>query len=296
MVLAKRSGELTMRTRTALLGIALTLSGSAIAQDASWQPTEVGPGIYMLEGQGDFIGGNLGLLMGDDGVVLIDDGIPQVSAMTVASVEELTGAPVNFVINTHAHADHTGANAGFADKGATVVAHNNLRMALIDQQFEPAGLPELTFDDSVTFHLNGQTAYVFHMPDAHTSGDAGIHFREANVIHTGDVMFNKMFPFIDLDGGGTVDGFIAGQQLMIDMANDATLIIPGHGPLADRADLQIAVDMLIDSQSRVKALVDDGMSLEEVQAANPLAPYSSWSWDFITTERMVETLYRSLTD
>ena len=287
-----------MKNKSIFLALSLISAGAAMAQDTelSWKATEVETGIYMLEGQGGFTGGNLGLLMGDDGVVLIDDGVPNISATTVAAVEDLTKRPVNFLINTHAHGDHTGANDVFHGKGATVVAHDKLRAALLeDDSFAPAGLPELTFSDSVTFHLNGQTAYVFHLPAAHTSGDAGIHFTEANVIHTGDVMFNRIFPFIDLDGGGSVDGFIAGQQKMIAMADDDTRIIPGHGPLASKADLQAAVDMLIDAQGLVKALVDAGNSLDEVKAANPLAKYDSWSWDFITTERMTETLYRSLT-
>ena len=270
----------------------------ALAQDEnlSWSVTEVEPGLYMFEGQGGFTGGNLGLSMGGDGVVLIDDGLPNISAMTISSVEEITGQPVNFLINTHAHGDHTGANADLHTKGATVVAHDNLRAALLeDEAFPAAGLPELTFNDSMTFHLNGHTAFVFHIPAAHTSGDSAILFTDVNVLHTGDVMFNKIFPFIDLDGGGSVDGFIAGQQRMLSMIDDETKVIPGHGPLASKADLQSAVDMLVDAQSKVRALVEGGQSLDEIKAANPLAQYESWSWDFITTERMTETLYRSLT-
>ena len=181
-------------------------------------------------------------------------------------------------------------------KGATVIAHDNLRKALVaDEQFDQSGLPELTFNDSVTFHLNGHTAYVFHIMGAHTDGDAAIHFTDVNVIHTGDVMFNRIFPFIDLDSGGSVDGFIAGQQKILAMANDETKIIPGHGPLASKADLQAAVDMLIEAQARVKALVDAGMSREDVLAEKPLATYDSWSWDFITTEIMTDTIFTSLT-
>jgi len=277
---------------------AVVLCSAAVAQqgDPSWKSTEIEPGLYMLEGQGQFIGGNLGLLTGDDGVVLIDNGVPQVSALTVSSVEELTDSPVNFLINTHAHGDHTGANSPFVQLGATVVAHDNLRRALLtDDEFDQSGIPELTFNDSVTFHLNGHSAYVFHIPSAHTDGDAAIKFPEVNVIHAGDVFFNKIYPFIDLDGGGSVDGFIAGQQEILSMADDATRIIPGHGPLASKADLQAAVDMLIDAKSRVKALVDAGKSNDEVLAENPLSVYDSWSWDFITTEVMTNTIYRSLT-
>jgi glyoxylase-like metal-dependent hydrolase (beta-lactamase superfamily II) len=284
--------------KTSLVFMLLLPTGALFAQDDSnWKTQEVVPGIHMLESDRGFAGGNLGLLTGDDGVVLIDDGMPTITATTVAAVEALTGDPVNFVINTHAHGDHTGANAVFMEKGATVVVHDNLRQALTeDEQYDQSALPELTFSDSVTFHLNGHTAYVFHIPSAHTSGDAAIHFTDVNVIHTGDVMFNGMFPFIDLDGGGSVDGFIAGQQKLHAMADDQTKIIPGHGPLANKADLKAAIDMLIDARAMVEELVDEGLSLEDVQAANPLGKYQSWNWDFITTEVMTETIYRSLTE
>ena len=160
----------------------------------------------------------------------------------------------------------------------------------------PAGIPVVTFADQVTFHVNGHTAHVFHVETAHTDGDSVIHFRDQNVIHTGDLFFNYMFPFIDLDSGGTVDGYIAGQQRIIAMSDESTRIIPGHGPLADRDDLQAAVDMLVDAKKRVKKLVDAGMSADEVVAANPLADYhDTWNWGFITTERMTQTLVRDLT-
>ncbi|MDZ7642996.1 MAG: MBL fold metallo-hydrolase [Woeseiaceae bacterium] len=145
--------------------------------------------------------------------------------------------------------------------------------------------------------MNGHRANVFHVEHAHTDGDAVIHFPDANVIHTGDAMFNGMFPFIDLGSGGSVDGFIAAQSRIIDMADDDTRIIPGHGPLASRADLVRARDMLVDARARVAALVDEGLSEDEVLERNPLAGYhDDWNWDFITTERMTETLYRALAE
>ena len=278
---------------------AATFTGVTLqAQESeiSFTSTEVASGLYMLEGQGGFAGGNLGLVTGDDGVVLIDDGLEPLTAITVAAVESLTGDPVDFVINTHAHGDHIGANATLHGKGATIVAHENLRRAMIADDAAREALPELTFTDSVTFHLNGHAAYVFHVPNAHTDGDSVIHFPEANVIHTGDVMFNRMYPFIDLDGGGTVDGYIAAQKKIIAMADDETKIIPGHGVLASKADLQSAVDMLEDSQARISALVGEGKSLDDIQSENPLGVYHDvWNWQFITTESMTETIYRSLT-
>ncbi len=287
-----------MKNRILVALCTFSFAAAAAAQegDISWKSTELAPGLYMLQGQGGFPGGNLGLITGDDGVVLIDDGLEPLVAVTVAAIESLTGDPIDFVINTHAHGDHVGANEVLHGKGATIVAHENLRTRMVKDGSNRAALPELTFTDAVTFHLNGHTARVFHVANAHTDGDSVIHFPEVNVIHAGDVMFNHLFPYIDLDGGGSIAGFIAGQKKIIALADDQTKIIPGHGALANKADLQAAVDMLEDAQARVKALVDAGKSQEEVLAENPLADYEDgWSWEFITTERMTETIYRALT-
>jgi len=298
IVVRQAFGGRIMMRKIGLFTLLTVFGGSAYAQveDISWKTAEVVPGIYMLEGVGGFAGGNLGVVTGEDGVVLIDDGIQPMQAKTVAAVAEAAGAPISFLINTHAHGDHTGANPQFHRQGATIVGHDKVREALAaNDKFDAAGLPELTFNDTMTFHLNGHTAYVFHLPKAHTSGDAAIQFKDVNVIHTGDVLFNGMFPFIDLDGGGSVDGYIAGQQKILALADDRTKIIPGHGHLATRADLKAAMDMIIDAQARVKALVDAGKSKDEVLAANPLSVYDSWSWDFINTQAFTEMLYRSLT-
>ena len=158
-------------------------------------------------------------------------------------------------------------------------------------------LPEITFSDAVTFHLNGHTAYVFHVPNAHTDGDAVIQFPEVNVIHSGDILFNGMFPFIDLDSAGGVDGYIAAQEKILSMSDADTKIMSGHGPMASKGDLQSAHDMLVDVLARVKKLVDAGRSEDDILAENPLASYhDDWNWGFITTERMTRTLYRSLTE
>lgn len=294
--------ELAMKTML-FAGTALLLAaGLLFAQDEEIrvQSTEVVPGLYMLDGaDGKFAGGNMGLLVGPDGVVLIDDGLPTISASLLAAIADITGEPVDFLINTHVHGDHTGSNAAMHSHGATIIAHDNIRKRLLeasgDEAVAPAALPQITFSDTTTFHLNGHTAHVFHVQHAHTDGDAVIHFTDMNVIHASDVLFNKLFPFIDLESGGSVDGFLAAQNLLIELADDDTIIIPGHGPLATRADLIIARDMLADSQARVRKLVDGGMSEDEVVAENPLADYHDvWNWDFITTERMTRTLVQSL--
>jgi glyoxylase-like metal-dependent hydrolase (beta-lactamase superfamily II) len=281
---------------TVSIFLAATLAN---AQDAPlrFKSTEVVPGIYMLEGDGGFAGGNIGLLVGDERIVLVDDGLEPLAPVLIDAATKVAGRPIDFVINTHVHGDHVGGNAALAAEGATIVAHDNIRSRLIaDAEFGPEALPVMTFSDAITFHVNDHEAFVFHIEAAHTDGDAVIHYRNVNVIQTGDIMFNHLFPFIDLDNGGTVDGYIAGQQRILAMADDETIIIPGHGPLATKAELERDLDVLIDCKARVKALVDQGKSESEVHAANPLAVYhEGWNWGFITTERMTNTLYRDLT-
>ena len=284
-----------------LLCFALLLALPAAAQDLATtvKATEVVKGIYMLEGVDGF-SSNMGLMVGDEHVLLIDNGMAPITTSLIDKVKELSGRAVDFVVNTHAHGDHVGSNATLAENGAVIFAHDNLRHALletVDSVGGPGGLPVVTFSEEVTFHANGHTAHVFHVAAAHTDGDAVIHFPQLNVIDASDLFFNGLFPFIDIDGGGSVAGYIAGQQRILDLSDDDTRIIPGHGPLASKADLQAALDMLVDANARVKKLVAAGKTQEQVLEENPLADYhDDWNWGFITTERMTNTLYRSLTD
>jgi len=289
-----------MRKLTAGL-VLLALAGGVQAQDIATEVrvSEAAPGIFMLDGANGF-SSTMALMVGDERVLLIDDGMAPITADLMATIVELAGRSADFVVNTHVHGDHVGSNSALAEDGTLVFAHDNIRKRLVEDPTPaggPTGLPVVTFDDSVTFHVNGQEAYVFHVATAHTDGDAVIYFTGANVIVAGDLHFNYMFPFIDLDSGGSVAGFIAGQQRIAAMADDETVIIPGHGELASKADLQAAIDMLIDAEARVTNLVAKGLSEEEVLAENPLADYhDTWNWGFITTERMTRTLYRSATE
>ncbi len=283
---------------TALL-LAVTMPSHAQVFATSFKSTEVVPGIYKVEGADGFGGGNMGLLVGDDYVAMIDDGLAPIAPNLLAFVSETAGRPINFMINTHVHGDHVGGNAHFAENGTVVFAHHNIRKRLLEDS-GPAGgdggLPVVTFGDGVTFHLNGIEARVFHIPRAHTDGDAAIFFPDVNVIHTGDLMFHKLFPFIDLDNGGTVAGYIDGQQTLVSLADDETIIIPGHGELASKADLRRSLMMLTDSQARVKLLVDQGKTIDEILQENPLSVYhDDYNWSFISTEIMTRTLYRALT-
>ncbi len=290
-----------------LLTSALLLTGLSQAQDepkVSYKSTEVGPGIYMIAGEGGFTGGNIGLLIGEDAVVLIDDSMPPFLDILNQAIKGLTDQPIDFLINTHVHGDHTGNNETFGQAGTHIVAHENLRNHLVTKGVQtPNGmapapisaLPVLTFSDQMSFHFNGQPATVIHVPNAHTDGDAIIHFRLANVIHAGDTFFNGLFPYIDIDSGGSVDGFINAQIKMISLSDEDTTIIPGHGSLSNKKQLQAAVDMLIDAKAILTKHINDGMSLEAVIAANPLQKYhDDWNWGFITTERMTTQLYNDL--
>jgi glyoxylase-like metal-dependent hydrolase (beta-lactamase superfamily II) len=287
--------------KTLIAGVCMFFALSSHAQDVATEVsvTEAAPGVYMLGGANGF-SASMVLIVGEEKVVLIDDGMAPITADLVATVDELAGRSIDFVVNTHVHGDHVGSNASLAEDGAVIFAHHKLRKRLVEDP-EPAGgpdgLPVVTFGDGVHFHLNNEEVHVFHVRNAHTDGDAAVHLMGSNVIVAGDLHFNYMFPFIDLDSGGTVSGFIAGMEKIIEMADDDTIIIPGHGELAGKQDLQAAVDMLADAEDRVAALVLEGMSADEVVAANPLADYhDTWNWGFITTERMTRTIYRSLTE
>jgi glyoxylase-like metal-dependent hydrolase (beta-lactamase superfamily II) len=289
--------------------LALLLAPWAWAQDTAnpFAAVEVAPGIYQIgntnEGFAlveppDFVGGGVGLLVGDEFVVMIDDALESTAPALVSKAEEIAGRPIDFVINTHVHGDHVGGNAYVSEKGTIVLSHDKLRERMADDEklnTIPGALPVITFSDRMTFHVNGEQAIAIHVPNAHTDGDAIIHFVNANVIAAGDLSFRNLFPFIDLDSGGSVDGFIAGMELLIDMGDADTKYLTGHGDVGTRAGLEQDLAMLEECKARVKALMDKGMSEEDILQANPLADYGeTYSWFFITTERMTKTLVRSL--
>ena len=280
--------------------------GSAAEVDAQplrWQVEPVADGLYMLKGEGGFTGGNLGLSVGEDGVVLIDDAMPSTLEIMNQAIVGITQKPIDFLINTHIHGDHTGNNAHFGQKRAHIIAHDNVRRRFLSEGVKisegtrtapQAALPVITFEDAVTIHLNGQDAHVFHLPAAHTDGDAAIYFSPANVLHTGDLLFNRMFPFIDYGAGGTLDGYIQAQKTLLKSVDEQTRIIPGHGVLANMQDLKNSIHMLETAQARVGELMRQGKKLSEIKAADPLKEFAHWSWPFITTEKMIEQVYNGI--
>ena len=291
-----------MRKTVLALSLFVAFSTHAQMENITYESTEVAPGFYMTVGNnpdGPFGGGTSGFIVTADYVALIDDGLlPPASAM-VAHITELAGKAPDFLVNTHYHGDHTGANALFADEGTVVFAHHALRERLLenpDSAGGDAGIPVVTFGEGVTFHMNDVEAQVVHLPAAHTDGDAIVVAKNANVIFAGDIVFNKIFPFIDLDGGGSVDGFISAQRKIVEMADEKTVIIPGHGELASLESMRKNIAMLVDGQKRVNKLVEAGMSEDEAVAANPLADFATtFDWYFIDAERMTRTFYKDLT-
>lgn len=262
---------------------------------------DVADGVFMLQGAG----GNIGLSTGEDGAFVVDDQFAPLSEKILAAIRTRTDAPVAFVLNTHWHGDHTGGNEAFGGMGAHIVAHDNVRERLKTGLTRadgsrtapaPAGaLPVITFSEAVTFHWNGQEIFVFHPEPAHTDGDAIVHFRTADVVHMGDVFFNGAYPYVDLESGGDLDGYIAAQEAVLGLIDGDTAIIPGHGPLANKADLARSVGMLKEVRRRISALVEQGLDEDGAVAAAPLADLDpEWGGGFINGERMTRIAWRAL--
>jgi glyoxylase-like metal-dependent hydrolase (beta-lactamase superfamily II) len=258
--------------------------------------------VYMLMGSG----GNIGVSVGEDGVLLIDAEYAPLSEKIKAAVAALSPKPIRFLLNTHWHGDHTGGNANFGKEGVTIIAHDNIRKRLSTDQFNelfnwktpaspPAALPVITFSDSITLHLNGDEIHFVHVDTAHTDGDAIAHFVNANVIQTGDLIFSEGFPFIDLASGGSVDGYIAADRKILAMANDQTLIIPGHGHLTNEKELETYLNMITIIHDNILNQVKAGKTKDEVLASKPTKDYDAvWGKGFMKPDVFVGIVYQSL--
>ena len=262
----------------------------------------VATGVYMLQGAG----GNIGLSVGRDDAFVIDDQYAPLTPKIRAAIATVTPKPVRFVMNTHWHGDHTGGNESMASAGAILVAHDNVRRRMSAEQFievfklrEPASpaaaLPVITFSDTISFFLNGDTVRAVHVRNAHTDGDAVIVFRAANVVHLGDVFFNGMYPFIDASTGGSLAGTLAAVDAVLASTNADTKYIPGHGPLATRADLVRYRDMLRVTHARLSRLAARRRTVEQVVAAKPLADLDAvWGNGFMKADQFVAIAYASV--
>ena len=265
---------------------------------------KVGEGIFMLTGAG----GNIGVSSGPDGIFLIDDQFAPLTEKITKAVAEATqsNAPVRFVLNTHWHGDHTGGNENMGVAGAVIVAQENVRKRMSVEQFNemfnrktpasPANaLPIVTFEDELTFYLNGDEIRAFHVKNAHTDGDVIVHFKKANVLHMGDVFFSGTYPIIDISSGGSIDGMISALTRVLPFVNEGTRIIPGHGPLSRKYDLKVYREMLTGVRVLMQRQIAEKKTLDQVKAANPLRDYDArWAKGSVKPEQFLEMVYKSL--
>ena len=292
----------SLLTPLALLLLALVaealVPASVTAQGADMIRMEVIPvqgNVYML--QTPSAGGNIGVLPGPDGILLVDDQVERLIESVVQGVREISDEEIRFVVNTHLHRDHRGGNEVLADMGATLIAHDNVRLRMLGRFRGPRGggvfspapseraRPILTFNDAVTFHMNGEEVRVFLAPPAHTDGDSFVYFVDSDVLHLGDVFRTNSYPIIDVYNGGSVSGMIEAMEIAIGLAGPNTKVIPGHGfGFTDRDGLIEVQTMLVDLWDKIREMIIEGMQFDEVQAANPTAEYdekwgqvSSWN-------------------
>ncbi|MCH8822496.1 MAG: MBL fold metallo-hydrolase [Planctomycetes bacterium] len=296
------------KTTTTFAVIITAISTCFIAQPASAQgrfdeveikTTKLTDSVYMLVGAG----GNIGLSVGEDGAFMIDDQFAELSEKILAAVAEITDKPIKFLVNTHHHGDHTGGNKNIGKTGTIIVAHENVRKRLTKDQFikvfnsttpasSGAALPVVTFTKDITLHINSDKVHIFHVDPAHTDGDSLVHFKKANVLHMGDIFFNGMYPFIDVSSGGSIDGMIKAAERGIKLSDDKTKIIPGHGPLATKQNLDGYHKMLIAARDLIKPLVEQGKSRDEVIAAKPTATLDEvWGKGFMKPDVWVGIVY-----
>jgi glyoxylase-like metal-dependent hydrolase (beta-lactamase superfamily II) len=247
----------------------------------------------MIEGGG----GNLVLCTGEQAAFLVDDQYAPLTDKILAAVAEKTPRPVQWILNTHWHGDHTGGNENFGESGSLIVAHENVRWRMSTEQFSeiftrttpaspPIALPVVTFADEITFHWNDQTIVVSHVPPAHTDGDAIVHFTEAKVLHTGDVFWSKDFPFIDYESGGRLDGMIEALEQFTTMIDEETKVVPGHGPVSDREGVIRTHAMLVGVRAAIGELLDRGLDVDQIVAANPTEPWNEeWGNGWLEPEQ-----------
>ncbi len=283
------------------------LSAPLAAQDFSKvevSATPVAEGVYSIQGAG----GNIGLVVGNKGAFVIDDQYAPLAPKIQAAISAITDQPVRFVLNTHWHGDHTGGNEAFAATGTLVVAHDNVRKRMSTDQFvaafnrevpasPEAALPVVTFNDRSSFHLGGHTVHAIHIPAAHTDGDAVVHLVEADIIHTGDIVFHGVYPVVDYSSGGSLAGMAEATEKLLAMAGPQTRFIPGHGPaVVGRKQLEEYLDMLRTVHDRLVTLIAQGKTLEQVLAAKPTADFDKdWGMGFMKPDRWIEINYQGMT-
>ncbi|MBI4870865.1 MAG: MBL fold metallo-hydrolase [Candidatus Riflebacteria bacterium] len=265
--------------------------------------TKVAENLWMLTGSG----GNIGAFACDEGVALVDDDVAEMADKLKEAVANLSSKPVRYVINTHWHPDHVGGNESLRKAGAAIIAHHGTRRAMTvrhrvealrqDLPPSPAGaLPEVTFEEAITLHFGGEELRVFRTLPAHTGGDVIVYFRKANVYHAGDNFQTAGYPFVDFSTGGNINGMIVVAEQLRKHADAAAKLIPGHGPVGTKADVEEYLDMLVAIRDRVRALIRKGKTADEVVATKPSREFDErWGKAFLTGDQFVRLVYQSLT-
>ena len=282
--------------------ISLAFVGFSTTGYAQVTTTQITDSIYLLSGKG----GNIGVVKGENHTYMIDDKFADTSKEVSAAIHKLGGSHPEYLFNTHFHGDHTGGNEHFGAGGSTIVAHHNVHkrmaegstIAAFNMVTPPASddaLPEITYQSDAAFHINGERVLIYHVPNAHTDGDSIIHFEGSNVIHTGDIFFNGFYPFIDVSNGGSIHGVIDAVNGILDLSDDNTQIIPGHGPMASKQDLIAYRDMLVTAVSILKPLKEQGKTAKEAAADDPLFDLEeNWAVGIFNSEKWIEIIYDSI--
>ncbi len=291
-----------------LITFALCLCASVAVAQQDFSKVEikvhkVAGSVYMLEGAG----GNIGVSVGDDGIVIVDDQFAPLAEKIKAALKGITDKPVRFVINTHYHGDHTGGNAIFQET-SPIIAQDNVRKRLAsggvggnggsmkteNKPADPKALPIITFDHDVTVHLNGEDIRALHIPAGHTDGDSVIFFPNSNVVHMGDDFVTYGFPFVDISSGGSVRGMIAAVDQIIPRLPPDVKIIPGHGPISNIDDMKRFSQMLKDTVAVVEQAKAKGMTLQQMQQAKLMGPWKQYDGGFVKADVWIETIYNDL--
>lgn len=290
-----------------VVAFASLIIGKQNAQDFSQveiKTIKITNNMYMLMGAG----GNIGILVGEDGVLMIDSQFAQLKDKIQAAISELNEGPVKFLLNTNWHYDHSFGNAAWAEEGAVIIAHKNTRRQMLQEwtlpeldpalkipPFPKAALPVITVTDSMLLHFNSEEIQLIHFPNAHSEGDLAFYFPKANVIHTGDLYFSDGFPFINISSGGSIDGMIKSATKITDMIGPETKVIPGHGPLSNRQELLAYRDMLTEAKAVLFKLIKEGESLEQITAQDPVAKLYKRGESSFPTEIFIKVMFMELT-
>ena len=283
---------------------ALAISSFALAQrdfsKIEIKTEQVTDNIYVLFGSG----GNIGIYKGKEQTLMIDDQFAPLSEKILAAVQVISDKPIQYLVNTHWHGDHTGGNENLAKHGATIVAHTNVHKRMSEDQKRPFGRttpaaseiarPKITFSEELTFQIDGEQIMLIHIDKAHTDGDAWVYFVQSNVLHMGDTYFQGRFPYIDLGSGGSVTGVLKALNKALALVDEETKIIPGHGKVSNQAELKSYRNMVNDMHERVRLAIAAGKDLDAIKAANLTEGYESYDGGFISAEKIVDIIYTDL--